>query len=452
MSRMIAVLSALALGGSFYAETPKAASADDLVSVDARLGHRVLRKGARQRVFLRIGLKSIHDPEHEAKRAPVNIALVIDRSGSMRGAKIAKAKEAAMMAIDRLTRRDIASVVTFSSGVNVDVPAGRIRDHELVHRMLRSIRAGGSTAIYSAVKTGAAQVREFSEGERVDRIILLSDGLANVGPSDPYTFEELGRRLGGEGISVTTIGLGRGYNEDLMASLAGASDGNHDFAQTADDLRRIFNREFDDVLSVIAQDIEITIETPRGVRPMRSLGRRAQISGNRASFKVAQAYAKSTHSLQLELEVDADFAEGERELAKVVVRYRPHGTSTRALRSATVTAAFSADEKNVRESMDPVVMDPVVELIARDKRRQAIKLRDQGRADEARAVLQSAKQQISKHNSTRSRYKQKASARLRKLEKEYEKDADGIASGDWNVQRKQMRQGLGNAAGSSVKY
>jgi len=449
---MIATLTALALSMPLLTSAHAVGKSADGLEVDARLGHRILRHGAKQRVYLRIGLRGIHVPNGEADRAPVNIALVIDRSGSMNGAKIAKAKEAAMMAIDRLTRRDIASVVTFSSDVTVDVPAGRMRDHERINHMIRAIRAGGSTAIYAAVKTGANQVREFSKDDRVDRIILLSDGLANVGPKDPYTFEDLGSRLGGEGISVTTIGLGRGYNEDLMARLAGASDGNHDFAQTAGDLRRIFNREFDDVLSVIAQDIEIIIETPYGVRPMRSLGRRAEISGNRAKFKVAQAYARSTHSLQLELEVDKDIAIGDRELAKVVVRYRPHGKSGLTTRSTDVKASFSTDDERVTKSIDPVVMDPVVELIAREKSRKAIELRDKGRAKEARSMLQSAKKYIGEYAASPARQQFKPRARLQKLEKQYAKDADGITKRDWNVQRKSMRKGLGNAAGSSVKY
>ena len=452
MSRYFRLLPALVLGLPLLSAAQAAPTKSGTLEVDARLGHRVLREGTKQRVYLRIGLRGIHDPGAESRRAPVNIALVIDKSGSMRGHKIQKAREAAIMAVERLTRGDVASVVTFSSGVDVAVPAARVKDHDHMRRLIRSIRAGGSTAIYAAVRAGADELKEYGDDERLDRIILLSDGLANVGPSDPYTFEELGRRLGGRGVSVTTIGLGRGYNEDLMSRLAAASDGNHDFARTADDLRRIFNREFDDVLSVIAQEIEIIIETRSGVRPLRSLGRHAEISGNRAKLKVAQVYGTSTHSLQLELEVDSDIADGEREIADITVRFRPHGKQGRTVKSARVRASFSSDEDVVTKSMDPIVMDPVVELIAREKSRKAIELRDQGKAKEARVLLQQSSKIISTQNKLRQRYNHKSSSRLQKLERQYEKDADGVLSRDWNVQRKVMRKGLGNAAGSSVKY
>ncbi|MEM9359580.1 MAG: VWA domain-containing protein [Pseudomonadota bacterium] len=448
----IALLASVAVGVPFGSLATAAQSKNGSLEIDTRLGYKVLRQSTKQRVFLRIGLKGIHNPSGEIERAPVNVALVIDKSGSMRGAKMAKAREAAMMAIERLSRRDVASVVTFSNAVEVIAPAGRVNNHRRYSRLIEKIRSGGSTAIYAAVKTGADELSEFSNGRRLDRIILLSDGLANVGPRDPYDFEELGADLGGQGISVTTIGLGRGYNEDLMARLAGASDGNHDFAQTAGDLRRIFNREFDDVLSVIAQDIEIIIETRSGVRPLRSLGRRAKIEGRKATFRVAQAYSKSTHSLQLELEVDPDVASGEQELANVIVRYKPHGGTTKETRSSKVRASFSADVDSVKRSMDPIVMDPVVELQAREKSRQAIKLRDQGKVQAAQAALREGRALISGQRATRAKLKYKSSSRLNRLEEQYSKDESEISKRNWNVQRKSMRRSLSNSSGSSVKY
>ena len=448
----IAMLATLAVSVPLGSMAMAAQSPRGSLEVDTRLGYKVLRHSTKQRVFLRIGLKGIHNPSDEIERAPVNVALVIDRSGSMRGEKMAKAREAAIMAVERLSRRDVASVVAFSNAVEVIVPAGRVNSHRRYSRLIERIRSGGSTAIYAAVKTGSEELSEFSNGRRLDRIILLSDGLANVGPRDPFDFEELGAQLGSKGTSVTTIGLGRGYNEDLMARLAGASDGNHEFAQTARDLRRIFNREFDDVLSVIAQDIEIIIETRNGVRPMRSLGRKAKIDGRKAIFKVAQAYSTSTHSLQLELEVDSSFASGDQELADVIVRYKPHGGTTKEVRRSSVRASFTADEDRVTRSMDPVVMDHVVELQAREKSRQAIKLRDQGRVQAAQAALRQGRDIISGQRALRSKFKHKASSRLDRLEEQYSKDESEISKKNWNVQRKSMRRSLSNSSGSGVKY
>ncbi len=102
---------------------------------------------------------------------------------------------------------------------------------------------------------GSSEVRKFINRNRVNRVILISDGIANVGPSSPEALGNLGASLGKEGISVTTIGLEAEYNEDLMTKLAMYSDGNHAFAETPQDLARIFDHEFNDILSVIAQDV-----------------------------------------------------------------------------------------------------------------------------------------------------------------------------------------------------
>jgi len=88
-----------------------------------------------------------------------------------------------------------------------------------------------------------------------------------------FEFERLGRDLLGEGISVSTIGLGLGYNEDLMLQLARASDGNHAFATGATDLIQIFNREFDDALGSCAQTVSIDVELRPGVRAVRAVSR-----------------------------------------------------------------------------------------------------------------------------------------------------------------------------------
>lgn len=84
--------------------------------------------------------------------------------------------------------------------------------------------AGGGTALYAGVAQGASELREFLDPHRVNRIILLSDGQANKGPSSPSELGNLGAALISEGISVTTIGIGLGYNEDLMTQLAPRSD------------------------------------------------------------------------------------------------------------------------------------------------------------------------------------------------------------------------------------
>ena len=162
----------------------------------------------------------------------------------------------------------------------------------------------GSTAIHAGVLQGAAEVAKFKEPRRLNRVVLLSDGQANIGPVRPEEFALLGRALLTQGISVSTIGLGLGYNEDLMLQLARASDGNHAFAREPTDLVQIFNKEFDDVLGSCAQTVSVDIELKPGVRAVRALSRDGLIEGQRAQFTLNQVYAATEHYVLLEVEID----------------------------------------------------------------------------------------------------------------------------------------------------
>src|SRR5205085_8842601 len=130
----------------------------------------------------------------------------------------------------------------------------RVGDGRRLEEAICSIEAGGNTALHGGVSRGAAEIRRhLDDGHYVNRIILLSDGLANVGPSTPEELGRLGTSLMKEGISVTTIGLGLGFNEDLMTRLAQRSDGNTYFVESSADLPRIFAAELGDVLNVVAR-------------------------------------------------------------------------------------------------------------------------------------------------------------------------------------------------------
>ena len=136
----------------------------------------------------------------------------------------------------------------------------------------------------------------------MNRVVLISDGLANVGPSSPAEVGELGRQLAGKGISVTTIGLGLDYNEDLMQRLAAASDGNHAFVESPRQLADIFDKEFGDALSIAAQDVTIIIECRAGFKPTRVLGREADISGSTIKLKLNQLQADNERYVVIEME------------------------------------------------------------------------------------------------------------------------------------------------------
>ncbi len=389
--------------------------------------------GRSQRAFLKVGLTGF-PLERVDRRSPVNVAIVLDRSGSMSGEKMWKAKEAAKMAIGRLGPDDIVSVVAYNHSVDVLVPATKVSDRGWIYERIDRLRADGNTALFAGVSKGAAEVRKFQSPDRIGRVILVSDGLANVGPSSPGELADLGFSLVKEGVSVSTIGLGTGYNEDLMASLARASDGNHAFAENADDLSRIFNYEFGDLLSVVARNVTIELRCGPGVRPIRVLGRDADIYGNKIVTRMNQLYADQEKYLLIEVEIPASADGASREIAAVSVAYSNAVTQRRDTLGGRAEVHFTSSQALVDRNADQSVMISSIELISNEANRQALELRDLGRTKEAKNVLQKNATFLEK------KAKKYKSKRLNKLSKDNRSDEKNLEGRSWKKQRKAMRK------------
>jgi len=360
----------------------------DQVKMDVALANPYLVAGDKSTTYLKVGLTGF-EMKSQDQRPPVNVALVIDKSGSMNGEKIKQARQAAKLAVERLQPEDIVSIVAYDSGVRVLVPATKLTDKAEVLRQIDTLGAKGSTALFAGVSKGAGEVRKFLADGKVNRVILLSDGQANVGPQSPGELGELGESLVKEGISVSTIGLGLGYNEDLMVKLAMKSDGNHVFVEDPELLAGVFDEEFGDILSVVAQEVDIQIELSEGIRPVRALGREADIAGQKVRMGLNQLYSGQEKFLILEIEVPGGEVNSVRDVADVKVTYANMSTQTQDELASSLDVRFAQDEQVVQEQVNEPVMASSVLLIATENNKRAMYLRDEGKIEEAKQVLQS---------------------------------------------------------------
>lgn len=403
------------------------------VELDVRLGTPVLEANKKHTAYLKVGMTGF-ERTGSAERVPVNVAIVLDKSGSMSGQKIQKAREAAIMAVRRLSNDDIVSVVTYDNTVRVVVPATKAVDREQIISAIRRVGPGGNTALFAGVSKGADELRKFLDRNKVNRLVLLSDGIANVGPSSPGDLRNLGAGLSRQGMTVTTLGLGVDYNEDLMQSLASAADGNHMFIEQPSDLVKFFDLEFGDVMSVVAQDVDVQISCAEGVRPIRVLGREADIIGNKINARLNQLISRREKFVLLELEIPAGEAGGERPVCEANIKYRNLETKTTDALSASTRVRFVANAGEAKRAVDRDVMVRAVELIANEQNRLAVKFRDQGDTQKAQRILQDNAQWL---NSNSVRYNAPS---LRTLEKQNRSDAKNLAPKKWKAQRKRMRR------------
>ena len=359
------------------------AAAND-ITIDLGLDRSTVQSGGGQRVFLKLGLVG---GRSSYERPPLNVSIVLDRSGSMEGEKLERAKQAAEYAVERLGPQDLVSVVVYDDEARVLVPATPARNADRIIREIRSIRSGGSTALFAGVSLGAGEVRRFSDERQVRRVILLSDGLANVGPDSPSELGRLGASLRKEGISVSTIGLGLGYNEDLMARLAFNSDGNHAFVQEPGDLTRIFDAEFNDAASIVASEVDITITCRPGVRPVRIINRDGDIVGQQIRLRLNQILASQEKYVLVELELPAGRSGSRLPVAEARTSYLDLGAMQRRTMESSVAVAYSDDQAVLLGGVRKDVKEQVVLQLATEENERAVKLADEGRTEEARSVL-----------------------------------------------------------------
>jgi Ca-activated chloride channel homolog len=354
----------------------------------------VLPADTNERAVVKIGL-DCERPIRRELRPPVNIALVIDRSGSMSGDKIVKAREAALEAVRRLGTDDIVALVVYDTNVQTLVPAQRVGNGRRLEQAICGIEVGGNTALYGGVTRGAAEVRRHMEDRRfVNRVILLSDGLANVGPSSPEELGRLGASLVKEGISVTTIGLGLGFNEDLMTRLAQRSDGNTYFVEDSSDLPRIFAAELGDVLNVVARKVIIEIEFPSSVRPLKFVGRDGVIRGQRAELSLNQLYGGQEKFALIEVEVAPSNPGAELEIARARVSYEDAVSQRPTTVTAKRSVQFSASKAAVVRSADHKVQADYAANALAVAKDEAVALVDSNRRDQAAAVLRQRAQEL----------------------------------------------------------
>ena len=291
-----------------------------------------------------------------ANRPSVNLAIVLDRSGSMHGDKIVKAREAACEAIRRLDARDVVSVVAYDDRSEVIISAQHVTEKEALVARIRSIEPRGCTALFDGVMAGAAELRKLKGKCEISRVLLLSDGQANVGPSSAEELGRCGALLMKDGIAVSTIGLGVDYNEDLMTRLSQKSDGNSYFVEKSDDLSRVFARELGDVLSVAATKVALKVCFGAGFTPVALIGRDGRILDGTVSIDLNQLYGGQEKYVIVKCDAAPAAIGAAREIAKAEVSYvDPKDESARTV-TGVGTVTYSADPAAVAASVNKGVV------------------------------------------------------------------------------------------------
>jgi Ca-activated chloride channel family protein len=283
--------------------TPKTVtlqSPESNVIFEWKLGNPYILKNSSGDVFLdlRVSGKTLSD----TKRKPMNLVLVIDRSGSMGDEnKLEQVKQAASTIIQNMNATDRLAVVIYDDTIHTLIPSTLVEDKSKMLAMIERLTPGGSTNLCGGMQQGFEEVHKYFNRNSVNRIVLLSDGLANAGITDPNQIAAEAKRIRENSISVSTMGVGIDYNENLMANLADASGGNYYYVSKEINMAEIFRKEWNLMQSMIATDARASIELADGVDVVDVAGFQWQKKGSRLTIQVPDIYSGENKRILVQL-------------------------------------------------------------------------------------------------------------------------------------------------------
>ncbi|MGQ0793723.1 MAG: vWA domain-containing protein [Deltaproteobacteria bacterium] len=256
------------------------------------------------------------------ERAPVNLALVIDRSGSMADAgKLEYAKEAARRIIQGLRDSDRLSIVAYSTEVELLYPTQLLRDKQGALAAVDALYPTDSTNLAGGLIAGVSQIKSLAgRAGYVNRVILLSDGLANAGITDRGEINRIASGASEGGVRITTMGLGVDYDENLMTDVAEYGAGNYYFIESPSQIAGIFEREFNQILATVAKDAVITLAPSLGVRILDVYGYASERENGKARINLGDMFAGQERNVLVRLAAPLDKL-GRREFLRASLRF-----------------------------------------------------------------------------------------------------------------------------------
>ena len=282
-----------------------------------------------------------------AVAVPLNFCLVLDRSGSMQGAKLAGLKTATRGLIETLTPDDMVSIVIFDDTVQTLVPATPATNKAALLNAVEAISERGGTAMSLGMQAGQAELFKHMGADRLSHMLLLTDGQTW---GDEELCRTTARDLGAQGVRITALGLGAEWNEQLLDDLAEAANGTSDYIADPEQISRFFQRAVRAAQGTVATETRLLLRLARDVTPravyrvtptIANLGYQP-IGSSEVAMKVGDLVADQTGSVVVDLMLPSRAA-GTFRIAQAELHYTPVGSSKPELVKQDLLLTFSAD-------------------------------------------------------------------------------------------------------------
>ncbi len=370
---------------------------------------------------LRYLVVSVTAPDSTQERVPVDVTLVIDTSCSMgQEGKIDQARAAAAELVDALRPGDRFALVAFddrarvlAEGAAFDGDGGRLR------RIVQGLREDGGTNLWDGLEAGRAQLGGAHPARKV---LVVSDGNANVGETEPAAFARLARGYGADGASVSAIGLGRDFNETLLEGMADAGGGTYRFVGEPEELPAVIAAELARTTETIARRARVRVSAAPGVQLRQVYGWGATLTPDGAEVEVGDMAAGQTRKIVVAVRIPTD-ERGERPVATAELVYAGVDGSDGQAR-ARVHALVTASAQAVEASVDEAASVAATSARAGELTRASAELWRRGETVQALQLVQSASEVIAEARATRDAPELRAAA-ARMVELRTLGDAEG---------------------------
>ncbi|WP_115018717.1 VWA domain-containing protein [Synechococcus sp. UW140] len=307
-------------------------------------------------------------PNTTQKRTPLNLALVIDRSGSMNGAPLSQARKAACFLARELTPADRLAIVVFDHDADVLVPSMPVKNPEVFVRAINSIEARGMTDLQLGWVTGARQVAEQLNPQVMNRVLLLSDGHTNHGTTEAEVIAQQVAGLSSRGVSTSAFGLGDGFDEDLMGAIASGGDGTLAFIDNPDQLADLYANELNGLTNTAAKRISLGLRTVQGAELIDALNDLPQTAYGNWQLPNLQF----GHELHVAVRLQLPPWKANNEIATLRLAWEEPGDEQRHSVRVPLTLPVLPAEELAAMDVDPLVAEQFALLQANRDRQRAI--------------------------------------------------------------------------------
>ncbi len=328
----------------------------------------------------------------KTERRPLSLSLVIDRSGSMAGVPLKNAVRAAQALVEQLLPTDTLSIVVYDDQVQTIWEPQPVADKAAAGAVLEKIRPGGTTNLSGGWLKGCEHALSGGSADSVRRVLLLTDGQANAGVTDPQILTKTAQQKAESGVVTTTLGFGAHFNEDLLIGMARASGGNFYFIQSYDDAAEVFKIELDSLKSVAVQNLTVTLQPAPGVS-LHLLSRYQTVpNGDALSVAMGDVYDGEPKLLALALSAPAQTTLGAHDLLQFSFMGDAVTDGAIVQASGALTAPYQIGTAEDAMSAAPPtgILTQLTRIRIARAKDDAIELADAGKHAEAAQTLRAA--------------------------------------------------------------